>query len=376
MASELTAAGGAAPVLRVGLAGTGFIAAFHAAALRSLPGVRLAAVCDIERERAERFGRSWGVDRCYGSLEEMLEKSDVQAVHLLLPPPVHAQAARACLESGRDVLIEKPLAVDSSQAREIVECARRTGRRASVNHNARHHPAVRRLLEWIRKWNLGRVHHVTVSMNLPLRQLDAGQHGAWMFQQPGNIVFEQAVHPLSVVRALAGPVRRASLLVSGERTLRTGAPFYTSWQMGLECAGATASVTLSYKPGFMDSWVHVVGEDGTAAADLRRNLFFTGGKTRFADPLDNLADALRRAWQAASGGLANAAGYAGSLLLRRPASDAFSASMRASVRAFYESMQSGEDPAAGVQEGLEVIESCEMILKLLPAWTAEEENRR
>lgn len=375
MASELTAAGGAGPAMRVGLAGTGFIASFHAAALRALPGVELTAVCDADRARAERFGRSWGVEQCYGSLEEMLERSDVQAVHLLLPPPLHAQAAKACLEGGRDVLIEKPLAVNSREAREITECARRTGRRAGVNHNYAHHPAMERMVEWIRKWNVGKPHHVTVSMNVPLRQLDAGQHGAWMFQNPGNILLEQGVHPLSLVRALVGPARRASLLVSGERRLRTGGVFYTSWQMGLECAGATASVTLSYKPGFMDSWVHVVGEDGAAAADLRRNLFLTSGKTRFLEPLDNLADAMRKAWQAATGGLGNAARYAGSLLLKRPASDPFSASIRGSVRAFYDGMRSGGDPAAGAQEGLEVIENCEMILRLLPDQIAEGERQ-
>ncbi len=374
MAIELTSAGGRGTALRAGLAGAGFIADFHAAALRALPAVELAAVCDADRERAERFGRRWAVKQVYGSLEELLERSDVQVVHLLLPPPLHAQAALACLESGRDVLVEKPLATDLREARRIVECARRTGRRAGINHNFRHHPAVKRMIEWIRRWNLGRLHHVTVSMNLPLRQLDTGQHGAWMFRTPGNIVLEQGVHPLSLVRALAGPVRRASLLVSGERRLRTGVPFYTSWQMGLECTGATASVTLAYRPGLMDAWVHVAGEDGTAAADLRRNLFFTGGKTRFLEPLDNLSDALRRAWQAALGGLGNAAGYAGSLLLKRPASDAFSASIRASVGAFYDTIRNGGDPAAGAQEGLEVLESCEMILRLLPERAAGGES--
>jgi predicted dehydrogenase len=355
------------PVLRVGLAGTGFIADFHAAALQAIPGVELAAVCDADLQRARRFGQAWGVSDCYESLEEMLDRSGLETVHILLPPALHAEAAVACLERGRDVLVEKPMAADAGGARRILECARRTGRRVSVNHNLRFHPAVARLFDWIRRWRLGRLHHVTIAMNLPLRQLDAGQHSVWMFRTPGHIVLEQGVHPLSLVRALAGPVQRASLLVSGERRLRTGVSFYTSWQMGLECEGATASVSLSYKPGFMDAFVHVTGEDGAATADLRRNLFFASGKTRFFEPLDNLLDALRKAGQVAAGGFGNLARYASSLLLRRPASDPFSASIRAGVASFYEELRAGADPLAGAREGLEVMEICERILGLLPS---------
>lgn len=353
--------GGAGEIL-VGIAGAGFIARFHADALRTIPGIRLTAVCDSDPEKARRFQRERGVPECYHSLEEMLERTRAGVVHVLLPPPLHERAAVACLESGRDVFLEKPLADSAAAAERILACTRRTGRQAGVNHNYRFHPAFLQLLDWVRDWGIGKPYHISVFMNVPLRQLDAGQHSAWMLRAPEHILLEQGVHPLSLIHALAGPVRRATCLVGGDRRLNTGVVFFTSWQIQLECEAATASLNLSYKPGFMDAWVHVLGEDGTALADLRRNQFVTSGVSRFFDPADNLLDAWRKARQLLAAGAGGFLEYAGSQLLRRPASDPFNSGMRASITAFYEDLRSGVPLRCGAEEGADLLRACELIL--------------
>ena len=57
-----------------------------------------------------------------------------------------------------------------------------------------------------------------------------------MFDEPRNVLFEQGPHPLSQICDVLGPVSRATTTCSGRRTLRTGATFYDTWQISLDCA--------------------------------------------------------------------------------------------------------------------------------------------
>ena len=73
---------------KVGLLGAGFIIEAHAKALNNLKSVNLVAVCDQSRTAAEKASSDFGIENVYTSLEEML-KSDIDVVHVLLPPDFH-----------------------------------------------------------------------------------------------------------------------------------------------------------------------------------------------------------------------------------------------------------------------------------------------
>src|SRR5262249_29017730 len=95
--------------LEVGFLGAGFIADWHATALRAVRGVRLAAACDRDEGRARALAARYGVDRVYTSLGEMLAGPRLDAIHVLLPPDAHARAAGEIIDSGTHVLLEKPM---------------------------------------------------------------------------------------------------------------------------------------------------------------------------------------------------------------------------------------------------------------------------
>ena len=94
--------------LRVGFLGTGYIADWHAKALSTIPGVSLVAVCDKDLSRAQAFGLRHGVARSYESLDAMLGDGELalDAVHVLLPPNLHARAASALIERSMHVLLD------------------------------------------------------------------------------------------------------------------------------------------------------------------------------------------------------------------------------------------------------------------------------
>src|SRR5687768_5084900 len=121
---------------RVGLLGAGYIARWHAEAIAKLPSTRLVAIADISRLRAEQAASECrGSVETYSSLQDMLEGSELDAVHILTPPDLHATAAIQCLEAEVAVFLEKPMAASAEECLAISSCIQRTGGRLAVNHN-------------------------------------------------------------------------------------------------------------------------------------------------------------------------------------------------------------------------------------------------
>ena len=104
--------------MRAGIVGTGFIARVHAIALRAI-GVEVAAVAGSSRERAEAFCSG----APYTSVEELLEAERIDALHVCTPNDVHAEQALAALGRGVHVVCEKPLAVSTEQAGQMIDAA-------------------------------------------------------------------------------------------------------------------------------------------------------------------------------------------------------------------------------------------------------------
>jgi predicted dehydrogenase len=345
--------------LRIGIVGAGFISAFHVRALQSVDGVRLVAMCDADSQKAEALSGA-GVAG-FTSLERMFAEARPDFVHILTPPAAHAGLAVECMERSAGVFIEKPVAASSADGRTIAGVAARTGRIAGVNHNALYHPAFQRLTEAIAGRRLGGIEHVTATVNVPLRQLNTGDHGHWMFQKPGNIVLEQGPHPLSQIVRLVGKVRKISTLVSGEQTLNTGVPFFNTWQISLECERGTASCFLSFGREHMDNWIQVIGQDGSAFADLRRNRVGFTGKSRYLEPVEYLLHGLRDGSSIAGQSLSQFTGYVRGFLGLGPAADTFSQGILASIQAFYGNVRSHGRPPVGLDEACAVVEACEGI---------------
>jgi predicted dehydrogenase len=116
-----------APALRWGVLGTGWIAERFTAALHAHTGQRMVAVASRDAARAERFATAQGIDRSYGGYRALVEAPDVDVVYVATPHHLHLRDATTALESGKHVLVEKPLALDADQARRVAETAAAAG---------------------------------------------------------------------------------------------------------------------------------------------------------------------------------------------------------------------------------------------------------
>ena len=109
--------------LKIGILGTGVIAATLADTMNRMPGVELYGAASRSLEKAKDFGERFGVKRTYGSYEELVADPEIELVYIATPHSEHYKNAILCLEHGKHVLCEKAFAVNAAQAKEMIALA-------------------------------------------------------------------------------------------------------------------------------------------------------------------------------------------------------------------------------------------------------------
>jgi predicted dehydrogenase len=348
--------------LRAAILGAGGIAETHAQVLKALPGVECVAVCDMQEGKAEAFREKMQLPAAFQRLGNMLSEAKPDVVHLAVSPAAHCATALTCLEAGSHVFVEKPFCLTSEEAGRISALSARSGRVAGVNHNMVFHPTVQRAIQAVRTGRLGAIEHATIAFCVPMPELPSGPYTHWLFQNPGNIMFELGVHPLSVICRLFGRVLEAQTLCADERTLPSGVKFQASWQVSLRCERGTASLLLSLATGFHDVWFHIQGEDGVCHGDLRRDTVAFSDKSVLLGPNANLSDSWGKARQYARDGWNLYRNYLLSSLGRPVPYPLQYASMDNSIRAFYDALARSAVLPMGCPEGSLVVEACEKVI--------------
>jgi predicted dehydrogenase len=142
--------------LRAGIIGAGFIGRVHARSAR-LTGAHIAGVAASSPERAAAAREELGAERGFASAEELIASDSVDVVHVCAPNHLHVPLARATLEAGKHLICEKPLALDSEAAAELVAEAERANRVATVPFAYRYYPTVREARARVRSGAAGEV---------------------------------------------------------------------------------------------------------------------------------------------------------------------------------------------------------------------------
>ena len=114
--------------IRWGIIGTGNIAHHFANGLKAVPDAELVAVGSRTQEKADAFGDEFGVARRYAAYVELAEDADLDAVYISTPHQDHRESTLLCLNAGRNVLCEKPFAINAGEARDMVAAARANNR--------------------------------------------------------------------------------------------------------------------------------------------------------------------------------------------------------------------------------------------------------
>ena len=109
--------------LKIGILGTGAIAATLADTMNRMSGVKLYGAASRSLEKAKAFAERFGIDHAYGSYEELAADPEIELVYIATPHSEHYKNAVLCLEHGKHVLCEKAFAVNAAQAKEMIALA-------------------------------------------------------------------------------------------------------------------------------------------------------------------------------------------------------------------------------------------------------------
>ena len=213
------------PPLRVGLIGAGNIWNAHKNAfLRHPDRLRLAAVADLNSDAARRAaGEFPGAATC-ASPDELIARPDIDAVLILTVHNEHAPLARAAIDAGKHVLIEKPMACGLAEARPLVRAAAARDVRLMVGQCQRYDRSYRGVRRLVASGELGRIHAVRFDSMQGLFTNGLLPAGHWLSdgaRAGGGIVISVCVHRLDLVRFCLGEVRRVCALT------RTADPGFT-----------------------------------------------------------------------------------------------------------------------------------------------------
>lgn len=346
---------------RICLVGAGNIAHAHAEALQAVPGVAVTSVVDPNVSAARSFAAAWKVPQVFAAAEEALRSGQVDAAHVLVPPDIHAAAARPFLDAGLPTLVEKPLATSSAECGGLLDAAAASGAVLGTNQNFVHHPAFVQLRRMVEERRLGRPVSVSCTYSVALRQLQARQFGHWMFRAPVNILLEQAVHPLSQLVALAGRPGALSALAGPSVEISPGARFFPSADVLLQCERLPVQLRFAVGQAFPVWQVSVVCDDGVAVADILANRAYAQSRTRWLPVVDGLLSGAGTAGSLVRSELRNAADYGLSTVRLKRRSDPFFQSMHASIAAFHGALDGMQAPELDGRFGAVMVETCERI---------------
>jgi predicted dehydrogenase len=196
--------------LRVGLIGFGLAGSvFHAPLISTTPGLRLAAVVTSNPERTREAQRDYTGVRVFTTPEQLWERAgDFDLVVVASPNRTHAPLARAALEAGLSVVVDKPLAATASEGRKLIEEAGRRGLLLTVFQNRRWDGDFLTLRRLLSRGELGRVLRFESRFERWRPRAKDGWRQSVAPEDAGGLLYDLGSHLIDQALVLFGPVRR------------------------------------------------------------------------------------------------------------------------------------------------------------------------
>ncbi len=324
--------------IRVAVVGLGHWGPNLARNIHALSDARLHALCDADAARLQRWAERYPTARAVSDFHRLLEDPSLDAVMLATPVRTHYALARAVLQAGKHVFVEKPLARTTQEARELVQLAESKGLILMVGHVFLYNAAVRQVKAYIDSGELGEIYYIYA------QRLNLG-----IVRQDVNALWNFAPHDISIINYWLGGM-----------PVRVNAHGYAYLQPNIE---DVVFLNLEY-PGGQAASVHVSWLDPNKV----RRMTVVGSKKMVVYD-DVSPDAKIRLYDKGvdrkpSNGLGRYATFgefqlllrAGDLLIPKIP---FTEPLRAECQAFVDAIRTGIPPLADGRNGLAVVEVLE-----------------
>jgi len=244
--------------LRVAVVGCGFAANHHANAWRKNGGKVLAA-CDIAEEKAKHFASKHKIPFHFTSTDEMLQKAKPDVVSVCTPPQTHKQVVLDVVRAGINAFVEKPLALNYSDALEIVNEAKARGVKLWVTRTYLFTPTMMKAKKLVDGGAIGRLNRADLMVYAP-REVILGADGGWLSSLPGGAFGEVLPHPIYIIQRFLGRLQ----LISAEfrRLSNSSWMSYDSLHVLLRGERGLGRIIVCYNALDFDMYLLVEGDRG------------------------------------------------------------------------------------------------------------------
>jgi predicted dehydrogenase len=194
-------------MIRVGVIGSGYWGPNIVRNLRSLEGCQVAAVCDQSPAASKRIRQAYPDLTVTTDSAELLTSADIDAIAVVTPVCTHFELAKAALENGKHVFVEKPFTATADQAEQLIELADRKNLKIMVDHTFLFTGAVRKIRELVDEGVLGDLYYY-----------DSTRVNLGLFQHDVSVVWDLAPHDLSIMSHLI-PEEPEAVVATGQSHL-------------------------------------------------------------------------------------------------------------------------------------------------------------
>ncbi len=183
--------------LGIGVVGVGEMGKRHVENFRRLvPEAQLIAIADISAQRAAQVAQEFEIDHAYSSLDEMLQRKDIDAVVIATPDKFHAESIRAAAAAGKDILCEKPIATNLEDARAALEAVSKAGGRLQIGFMRHYDPGYAAAMERIEAGEIG----TPVIFKSIGRDRDEPPMAAYESGVNGMLFYSNTIHDFDLAR--------------------------------------------------------------------------------------------------------------------------------------------------------------------------------
>ncbi len=191
-----------------GILGSGAAARIHLDAINDIEGAFVSGFFSPEDTSSKEISEKYGVKR-YSSYEDLLADSETEIVCICTPSGLHAKQAIDVLNSGKNAVVEKPLAITKEQCLDIIATAEKTGKKCSVISQLRYLGDIPKAKEIIAQGKLGKMTNVGLHMRYNRTEeyyASSAWRGTWAMDG-GGALMNQGIHGVDLMRYLCGEVK-------------------------------------------------------------------------------------------------------------------------------------------------------------------------
>ena len=254
---------------KVGIVGCGRVAEHHLKFLVDAAKVEIVGLVDKNINQARFLGEKYNIPNTFSSIDELLEYSSIDVMHILSPPQFHFDLAEMAIRNGSHLLIEKPMTLSFEDAKKLYKSAEERNVKLCPDFIHLFNPLVLEAKASIEMYNLGQLINAECYMSINLNDISElteaiGLH--WSYELPGGVMLNYITHPLYLVFDWIGRSKEILTYPRQFGSLPQGLTDHVD--VIVEGEKATGKITLAFAPKHENYYLKLFFDKGTVTIDF------------------------------------------------------------------------------------------------------------